>query len=236
MKRIELSDSTKAKLQKLLNRHKRYDLFTRSLNSYEYAKILNELITYCAYCNITEIKAKYRDNGRAGDRMEFDHFLPQDGTRERDLNCNNLIPSCHNCNHYKSDDNSDIINPLEEDFDSVAQFRLDSNPQSIDDFRNANIILEPITNNPVIYQKVENYISLFNLINRYNAPTIKSKFDDLYRNLSFYPSIKRKEIDDLIPLEQDVLDRIMELKNNNINHTECGKFKKDIIQHYLQNN
>ena len=160
MKRIELSDSTKAELQEYLDKYTSYDSFTSSRNSYKYAEILNKLITYCAYCNINEIKAKYRDNGSVVNRMEFDHFLPKNGTRERDLNCNNLIPSCHNCNHTKGNNTSSIINPLEEDFDSVAQFRLDTNPQSIDDFRNAKIILEPITNDPVIFQKVENYIDL----------------------------------------------------------------------------
>lgn len=234
MKQISLSKEMKQDLQSLLNKHKTYDLFSISNHSYDYADILNEIVTYCAYCNIENIKTKKYPNGRKYERMEFDHFIPKNGTKEVDLNCENLVPSCHTCNHKKSNsDSSQLVNPFNEDFDSLSKFGLDITPQGLDDYTKANIILEVVTDNRELAQKVKNSIAIFNLETRYNA--IKEEFKEFYINLESYPDIRKRDIETLIPLEVNVLNYMKGLENNNINHTKCGKFKKDLIERYANN-
>lgn len=235
MKRINFSKEIKKSLQSLLDKHKTYDLFCKHKHSYEYAEKLNELITYCAYCNIENIETIKYPDGKKFRRMEFDHFIAKNGKKKVDLNCKNLIPSCHDCNHAKSNkDSKDIINPLEEDFDSIASFRLDIVPNALEDYTKANIMINITTKDEILAQKAKNSIDLFNLEIRYNK--IKTEFKEFYMNINSYPDIRKRDIQNIVPAEKNIIDYIFDLKNNDINHTKCGKFKKDIIKRYVVGN
>lgn len=58
-------------------------------------------IKTCPYCNRQFI---YTFNGRALERPELDHFYPKADYPLFCLSFYNLIPSCHSCNHVKSEE------------------------------------------------------------------------------------------------------------------------------------
>ena len=69
-------------------------------------------IKTCPYCNRQFI---YTFKGRAPERPELDHFFPKSEYPLYCLSFYNLIPSCHSCNHVKS--NSLIgVNPYDKAF------------------------------------------------------------------------------------------------------------------------
>lgn len=238
MKKINLTDEIKQNLQEILNGFDSYSEFTSNTISYDYAEILEQFTKYCPYCNINDIITIRREEGQRGQRMTFDHFICKSADNSRELDCENLIPSCHTCNSsYKSSkQDKPIINPFKEDFDSVTEFKLDVTPSSLEDYRNANILISTDTNSE-LSEEAENSIELFNLKRRYNDDLTKEELGDFYCKLVRYPKIRRDDINNLSNNECDdyVRNSILELKDKDINKTRYGKLKKDLINRYLFN-
>lgn len=88
-----------------------YENFTNSKkewNAYEYCKALG--INVCPYCNENFILTIGSGKERAI-RPQLDHFYPKDLYPYLSCSIFNLIPSCGNCNHIKSDKTDEIIYP-----------------------------------------------------------------------------------------------------------------------------
>lgn len=235
MERIDISP-IKAELDNILHKHQSYSRFTSSEDSYDYAEKLNELVTICPYCNIEDIETVKKTDTEKGQRMCFDHFRRKKGSRELDLNSENLVPSCHRCNsNYKNikDLEEEILNPLTDNFDELAQFSLDITPQTPDDYKAARILINAITGDNLLYKKTAKTIEVFNLENRYNSKNTKKDLHDFFKNMSYYPDIRVRDLQSLSVIEKDVIDYILDINDAEINKTKYGKFKKDIVKRYL---
>lgn len=235
MERIDISP-IKTDLDNILNKYNTYERFTGSDDSYAYAEKLNEIVTICPYCNIEDIETVRKSDNEKGQRMCLDHFRRQNGTRECDLNSENLIPSCHRCNsNYKSkqDLEDEILNPLTDNFDELAQFSFDITPSTLDDYKNAKILINTVTKEALLAKKTSKTISVFNLEKRYNSNNTKKDLQDFFKNMSYYPKIRVKDIQSLSSMEEDVIEYIQDAHDAEINKTKYGKFKKDAIKRYL---
>lgn len=222
-------------LAPLLN-HTTYNAFVQSDDAYKYAEVINKYALYCLYCNIEQIETIRVKYGSRGQRLRYDHFKRQDGTRETDLNCYNLVPSCHHCNSdYKGSDDLEnvILNPLVDDFDTLAKFDLDIDIEKIGKFADYNICINVSQENRVLSEKAQQTIRVFNLINRYNAETTKSELKDFLRDLLFTTKFKRKGYKKLNKTEKEIKNSIFDKRKCEINKTKYGKLKKDLVNKYL---
>jgi hypothetical protein len=68
--------------------------------AYDLVKTLN--VNVCPYCNRNYIFTAKKITGANGTRPELDHFFPKSEYPIFQLSFYNLIPSCHTCNHIKS--------------------------------------------------------------------------------------------------------------------------------------
>lgn len=235
MEKIDIS-SIKTDLDNILNKYNTYKTFTGSDDSYAYAEKLNEIVTICPYCNIEDIETVRKSDNEKGQRMCLDHFRRQNGTRERDLNSENIIPSCHRCNSnykHRQDLEDEILNPLTDNFDELAQFSFDITPSTLDDYKNAKILINTVTKEALLSRKTANTISVFNLEKRYNSDNTKKDLQDFFKNMSYYPKIRVKDIQSLSSMEEDVIEYLQDVNDAEINKTKYGKFKKDTIKRYL---
>ena len=237
MERIVINETLKTKLEEILKSCSDYNNFSSSLKAYDYAELLNSIITVCPYCNIESIETIRKKDGTKGERADFDHFVRKNNTTENDLSCTNLVPSCKKCNSsYKGAKNlsNEIINPFLEDFDTSAEFSLDVTENSLEHLSESEILLKTISNNESLKRKASKTIEIFNLINRYNSDTTKKDLETFLNNLELYPEIKQKEINKLVKAEKNILKYFDEMENLEINKNRYGKLKKDIIKRYLK--
>lgn len=223
-------------LKPLLN-HKSYNAFVKSDDSYKYAEIINKYASYCLYCNIESIET-IRKN-KKGQRLRYDHFRKQDRTIENDLDCYNLVPSCHHCNSdYKGAQVLDnvILHPLKEDFDSLANFDIDITPEQLGKFSEYDICLLIISDDEILKEKTKQTIEVFNLKNRYNTPNVKDELKYFFINLKYTTKFKAKDYKNLNETEEEIKNAIFDIQNCEINKTKYGKLKKDLVNKYLNIN
>lgn len=90
--------------------------------AYELCKFLK--ISVCPYCNRQYIFTIRDENRDCITRPEMDHFYSKSIYPFLSINLYNLIPSCHTCNHKKSDKDNQIIYPYEEGFGKDISFRV----------------------------------------------------------------------------------------------------------------
>ena len=90
--------------------------------AFEFLRILG--LHFCPYCNIN------------------DHFLPKSENPEKQLDLENLVPSCLMCNQRLKGttpfSDAEYLNPYKEDFDSIMEIKLDligANYLSEDNFK-----------------------------------------------------------------------------------------------------
>lgn len=195
----------------------KYDDFTEDKlgwNSYAYFKALK--ISVCPYCNRTYVftvdkTETFEKKGKKFERIskkitapQIDHFFPQDKYPHLACSLYNFVPSCSICNHIKSNDVKDIINPHIEGFEKDGSFRVsfDKECENLISLNNVNIkirkttpfSLNPVKNNEEKEKctRIKNSVELFQLIQIYKKHTIELKdLFDRYRN---YCQPKRKDI------------------------------------------
>lgn len=237
MKKLDIA-KIENQLRPLL-KHKSYNAFVESKDSYKYAEIINKQASYCLYCNIESIETIRKDVDKKGQRLKFDHFKQKNGTKENDLNCYNLVPSCHTCNSdykgAKSLENT-ILNPLKEDFDELVRFDIDIASEQLGKFFEHNICFEYISSNTNMVTKAKQTIKVFNLEKRYNAENVKKELKVFFRDLKNTTKFKAKDYKLLNETEQEIKDGIFDIKNCEINKTKYGKLKKDLVNKYLNIN
>lgn len=234
MKKLDIA-IIEDELKKLLN-HSSYNAFVQHDDSYRYAEIINKYASYCLYCNIESIETIRAEYSR-GQRLRYDHFKKQDGTKENDLNCYNLVPSCHHCNSdYKSDKELEdtILHPLKEDFDSLVKFDIDITPEQLGSFSEYKINFEILPNNTEsLTRKAEQTIIVFNLERRYNSKNTKNELKGFFNNLKYTTKFKVNGYKNLSETEEDIKKAIFDVSKCEINKTKYGKLKKDLTNKYL---
>ncbi|WP_024786805.1 MULTISPECIES: HNH endonuclease [unclassified Lebetimonas] len=113
----------------------------------------------CLYCN-RNFTLNFNEKETT---VELDHYYPKEKYPFLALNLYNLVPSCHTCNHKKSNSEKNHLHPFFDDIDKEIKFSLKlkdtSFYHSIDGF---NIEIETKS------LKAQNHIEVFNLENLYN--------------------------------------------------------------------
>jgi len=205
--------------------------------AFEFLRILG--LHFCPYCNINDVYAVFDENGEKICRPDIDHFLPKSENPEKQLDLENLVPSCLMCNQRLKGttpfSDAEYLNPYKEDFDSIMEIKLDligANYLSEDNFK---IIFEK--KQRVGQKKVEKAkknIGVFKLEERYQY--YKDEIIPIMRKIDFYKHKKRQEIEKLFDQNYCIPFRKMLFPEENcdINNTRLGKLKKDVIKAFLK--
>jgi len=203
-----------------------YKDFTNSKeewNAYEYCKTLG--VNVCPYCNENFILTI----GSAKEKVirpQLDHFYPKDLYPYLSCSIFNLIPSCGNCNHIKSNKRCKIIYPYDEEFGDDYPFRVKMNNQLL-----PKVFIKK-NNNHSNKNKVKNSLKVFRINERYNEHTLE--LNDILKRYKFYSKNKLSEITKLFHHVKKSLDleRIILGLPIGLNKEEypLRKFKEDIIK------
>ena len=219
---------------------KPYQDFQKSDDSYLFTKLIG--VTCCPYCNLFKISTTLKQdvNGKVlskTTRPDIDHFESQKKAPEKQLEVTNLVPSCLVCNRDVKLKQvftlNDHLNPYYYDFDSLMTFSLyllngDSYTNK-DDFE---ICIEKRDGcDESLSILAENNVKDLKLRERYQD--YKEDVVRIMENKKYYFAAKRREIEDVSGMIE-LWERLFPDENCDINSTERGKLKRDIIQHYVK--
>lgn len=129
----------------------------------------------CPYCNAQYIYVSSKDDGI---KPQIDHFFPKAEYPIFSCSIYNMVPSCYNCNHTKSDKEKNILSPYVRGFYDDASFgikmgsRTLSNVEKVDLNENIEICLNAKENSS-IKKQVENSKMIFKLEDSYNCYQIE---------------------------------------------------------------
>ncbi len=224
-------------LEKLM--YQPYSNFSNKVDgkAFEFLRILG--LRFCPYCNINDVYAVFDENGEKICRPDIDHFLPKSENPEKQLDLENLVPSCLMCNQRLKGatpfSNEEYLNPYKEDFDSIMVIKLDLNGANYLSEDNFEIIFEKrkgVKSEKV--KKAKNNIDVFKLDERYQY--YKNEIIPIMRNINFYKHAKRREIENLFNQNYCVPFRkiLFPEENCEINKTRLGKLKRDVIKAFLR--
>lgn len=232
-KRKQKARSQKSnKLKKISNELlKNYTNFSNSEHAYAFTKAIP--VRCCPYCNLYPIPTI-----DGAERPDIDHFEAKTRVPEKQLDLENLVPCCAKCNRdVKKEKKFSIpshINPYIDDFDSAVEF--DINPFASDYTKEENfeIIIKRNSNCPnfQMYRKAKNNIDDLKLKKRYQA--FKKDVTSIFQNQKKYFEKKQKELVDLTNETNNLRRDLFPDENCDINYTERGKLKRDIIKHYIK--
>jgi hypothetical protein len=208
--------------------------------SYWLAKKLG--VRVCPYCN-----QQYTftiTNGK-GIRPEFDHFLPKSKFPLLALSFYNLIPSCHNCNHVKSDENFSLNNnlyPYSESFHEQMKFKIKNYStemftQSKSNFKNASTQNMDIKLVPKgdLHEKALKNVKAFRLEDIYNEH--KDYAQEIIYKATYYSDALLQSYHGAFgdTFDQDFLDQMYYgnyLKLEEIMERPLAKLTQDIIEQF----
>ena len=170
-------------------------------------------------------------------RPDIDHFESQKKAPEKQLELKNLVPSCLNCNRNvklkKTFTLDDHLNPYYHDFDSLMFFSL--YPLSNDSYTDKDdfdIRIEKRDGcNELLGKLAENNVVDLKLRERYQD--YKEDVTKIMENKKFYFDAKRRELEDISGMDK-LWNKLFPDENCDINSTERGKLKRDIIQRYVK--
>ena len=184
--------------------------------AYELCKFLK--INVCPYCNRQYIFTVRDEDRDCITRPEMDHFYPKSIYPFLSINLYNLIPSCHICNHKKSDKDNHIIYPYKDGFGKDMLFRAKykdfPEKSSILDISNVHIYFKErrcdvLETGKCIHNKchqARKSIETFHLEEIYNEH--KLNLQDLFTRYRNYSDPKIDEITKLILNERLNLDEL----------------------------
>lgn len=205
--------------------------------AFEFLRILG--LHFCPYCNINDVYAVLDENGEKICRPDIDHFLPKSENPEKQLDLENLVPSCLMCNQRLKGtipfSDEDYLNPYKEDFDAIMEIKLDLIGANYLSEKNFKIIFEKRKGvRCEKAKKAKNNIDVFKLEERYQY--YKDEIIPIMRRIDFYKQQKRLEIEKLFNKNYCIPFRKMLFPEENcdINNTRLGKLKKDVIKAFLK--
>lgn len=232
MKKITRSKDDEDEIKRILASHTTYDAFTKhQKHAYRVAELYN--VKVCPYCNINYTYTVYKDNGFVC-RPDFDHFELRNPQNE--LQIDNLIPSCQQCNsrvkHDKSFSKDTHIHPFFDDFDSLAEFLIDIEKVGMIHLKeNFEILCQAreSTFSPE-KEKVENSIHDLCIKQRYSFH--KDVVSTIIKHGYLYNKRRSEEIGELVAPNHSLIYAIYSLLfpdiDCDINQTSLGKLKRDI--------
>lgn len=232
MQIIKFSPAQRQALNDILRKFQLYSSFTRNKKfAYQYAEIFK--IRTCPYCNIN-----YIDTILNVTRPEFDHFEPTSSSegKGKELDIDNLIPSCHVCNStIKRNKKFKIethIHPFHDDFDSIINIFIDIKEASYLIEDSFDILFEGISPSKDNIKKAFQSIEDLKLYARYRVH--KSYVIEIMKFIKHYNDCHRKQIYDVLGVkhpEMATLETIIYgYINTDINKTSLGKLRKDILK------
>lgn len=236
---IETNDSIKEAYKKQM--HSPYSNFSKE-KGYAFLKLLD--VHFCPYCNINDVYTIdcVNDNGIEENvcRPDIDHFESQKDNPEKQVDLENLVPSCLICNQRLKRDkpftNDEYLNPYKESFDDIMEFSLILH--GIDYKKEENFDITITRKNGASekqYKKADNNIKVFKLKERYQY--YKNEIIPLMNNIDIYSRSKRDEIDRIFNEKFGIPFRTILFPEENckINSTRLGKLKRDVIKKYAKN-
>lgn len=219
-----------------------YDYFEKAEGKWTIYELCSKLnINVCPYCNrqyiFTVGSAKKKRT-----RPEIDHFFPKALYPYLACSLYNFIPSCHICNHSKSDDGENIIYPYEEDFGKDFPFHVKFDKDSgesdnLIDIKNAHVFFEKVkcrglkstTDECRICKrtpKIKASIETFHLGEIYNEHKIDLKdLFDRYRNYS------KPKIDEITKL---ILNETLDTNDLDLNKQQKEKLYQKVASTYTK--
>lgn len=218
------------------------------INWFSYTFTEQMMVDVCPYCNRQYIFTLLKGEGRP----EIDHFYPKSDYPYLSCTLANFIPSCHQCNHQKSDDfnihvtsgnalkegiyyvknRSRIIYPYQDSFETLGvKFRI----------KYANVAEKKIYfeinqhRNSLKWKMVRNTIKAFHLKELYNCQQIE--INDLLERYKKYahPKIKNILETTIIPSLGDKINE-MKAKFSSITDSDeyINKFLGNVIETYIE--
>ena len=203
-------------------------------------------IEVCPYCNRSYTFTTKIDNNSQTIkyicRPEIDHFFPKSIFPYLSCTPANFIPSCHQCNHKKSDDynttdvNTHTVYPYLESFSKNTVFKITYKDS---DRKEYNVrIMDNGT------KKEKNSLEAFNLEALYNMHKIE--IEDLIQRYRCYSMPKINDILKLFPnIDKETMDKVSWLITKQMRNEILGlslgddskeyplkKFKKDLIAQF----
>lgn len=226
--RIQKSNNLKKIAAELL---KNYTKFSHSDDIYAFTNAIP--VKCCPYCNLYLIPTI-----KGAERPDIDHFEAKSRVPEKQLDLENLIPCCAKCNRDVKKEKhfslSSHINPYLDDFDCAVEFDIIPHSSDYTKEENFDIIIKRNSNCPnfQIYRKAKNNITDLKLEKRYQA--YKKDVTSIFQNQKKYFEKKQKELIDLTNETNSLRNELFPDENCDINNTERGKLKRDIIKHYIK--
>ncbi|MBD5434845.1 MAG: hypothetical protein HDR35_11215 [Treponema sp.] len=243
------------KKDKALERKFGYDTFSKGSAEWGAYQLCEKLgVDVCPYCNRQYI---FTVTGRKRKiaRPEMDHFYNKSDYPYLSCSLYNLIPSCHICNHVKSDNIDEIIYPYEEAFGNDAEFCI-RYKQNIDlknllDVKNIEIFFKNMfaqrkSCNFKRCKRIMNSIAVFHLEDIYNYHQLE--LNDLLKR---YKNYSKQKVSDILKMivkasgnsSENDIEMILRLYSKQIKEMILGiiplgagyrqyplrKFKEDII-------
>lgn len=210
---------------------KNYTEFANSDDVYAFTNAIP--VRCCPYCNLHSIPTV-----KGADRPDIDHFEAKALVPEKQLELENMVPCCLKCNRDIKNEKcfslDTHINPYIEDFDSLVEFYI--NPHSSDYTKEENFDICIKRNSSckdrLLYEKAMNNVRDFKLIERYQA--YKKDVTSIFENEKFYFEKKQKELVNLAQEKKSLRETLFPDEKCNINKTERGKLKIDIIKRYIK--
>lgn len=215
------------KVVKLINKFQNYyniNFGTKDDRTNE-GKILDDIFNYnklpkawlgqkmsiktCPYCNAQYTITIKKENERYEAKYQIDHFYPQSLYPYLAISFYNLIPSCSNCNHSKSNKDTfvkEIYHPYQDDVHKKLKFNTkpESDKAIIEQLINSgklkedNIEIEPFGDGS---NKFKNYCDFFHIKDIYKQHN--DVVYEIYAKSVLYPSSRKEELENLF--EEDKL-------------------------------
>ncbi len=193
-------------------------------------------ITVCPYCN-RNYYLSYNENKNTKNfrvMFELDHFYPKESYGYLSLNIYNFVPSCGNCNSFKSDTENGILNPHYHSFDDYVKFELDHKDVNSIMGNNSNFEIEVSVKekDPDISMQCKKTIKTFKIDKIYKNH--KRDVQDILRKKQLYTNELKADLEAIIKGKNHTfpnisIDEFIFNTSDDINNVSLAKFRKDIL-------
>lgn len=227
-----------------------YDKFRSNKDNWGGNFLIKELdIKVCPYCNRNFMHVIQKNEEKLYSNSELDHIKPKSEYCYLALNLYNLIPVCHTCNHMKSNDEKELINPYNEEFGNSAKFSINlNNIEGVEEYKikkynpdvlagNSDDFLIDIKfdENGELAEKIKNSIEIFKLKKVYQSH--KDYIRELIRKAIVYNESRIDELfneyeGSLFNSREDVVSMIVSnyIDDEDLDKRVLAKLTKDISE------
>ena len=203
----------------------------KNLKNKKFLNFLN--VETCVYCNRNYTLEFDLDTEHA--RAELDHWFPKADFPILALSFYNLIPSCHSCNHIKSNANG---------FDWLSALKILSHPYDDDDsegyafsyyydnYNSMKVILK-VKKGSTKTEETLKFNKIEKIYNAHSGKELKDLMDLRYKySKNYIDTLLSKTFKNLAMSEEEIYRMIfgIETEEENYHKRPFSKFKHDIIK------